>query len=116
MTAVLTLSAHRVPVTANIAENFVPCRSVSDQSRFLRGNNTDKVSAAADNHLASVFKFAVDVKENPRVMGIELKTIPGADEAIIKKSVEKCTSCIEGLGKLSCLNKSNCELFLRCEH
>ncbi|POM69256.1 Secreted RxLR effector peptide protein [Phytophthora palmivora] len=159
LAAVLTLSANQLPVTESVGSDValtgvmslgffhLVCadQSVSDQSRFLRGNNiaegdkeergfydvvqkmmaknivdkvvrtesfsaldkvTDpamvtKISTAADDHLASVFKFADETKKmSPRDLAIEMKTIQGADDDIIQKAVEMYTAYLRGRGKV----------------
>ncbi|KAJ8524441.1 hypothetical protein ON010_g16677 [Phytophthora cinnamomi] len=59
----------------------------------------NKISAAADEHLASVFKFAHDNNMSPDDLATHLKTIPKADKAISEKAVEMYSKYLEGLGK-----------------
>ncbi|POM75899.1 Secreted RxLR effector peptide protein [Phytophthora palmivora] len=149
MTVVSALSVHQVPATASVGSGveltgvmslgFLHLvgadQSVSDQSRFLRGNNIaegdeeergfyevvqkmmaknlvdkmvrtqsfsalekvddlaklNKISAAADDYLASMFKFADDANMKPADLAIHMKGIEGADDDIIKKAVEMYT-------------------------
>ncbi|POM73192.1 Secreted RxLR effector peptide protein [Phytophthora palmivora] len=158
LVAIMTLSVRQTSVTASVDSDVALTgvmslgllhlvgadQSVSDQSRFLRGNNiaegdkeergfyevvqkmmaknlvdkmvrtepfpaldkvkdpamASKISAAVDDHLKSVFKYAHETKKmSPKALANELKTIQGADDDIIEKAVGMYTDYLKRLGK-----------------
>ncbi|OWY97067.1 RxLR effector protein [Phytophthora megakarya] len=74
--------------------------SFSDLEKVDDLAKLDKVSAAADNHLVSLFKF-VDQEKNmgPRDLAKELKTFTNVDETLKKEAVQMYTNYLRGLGK-----------------
>ncbi|OWZ05751.1 RxLR effector protein [Phytophthora megakarya] len=153
MTAISALSVLQAPVTAAVGSDAVltgimPLRilhlvgadqGVSDQARFLRGNDVSKVdkeergfstadaknlvsklfrtnsfsdlekvddlttlgkiSDAADDHLASVFKFAKQKGMDPDDLTKGLKTFQELDDDFIKKAREMYSNYLKGLRK-----------------
>ncbi|POM76813.1 Secreted RxLR effector peptide protein [Phytophthora palmivora] len=147
MAALATLSVYQVPVTASIGSvaltggmslgllHLVSAdQTISDQSRFLRGNNIaeggkeergfaenlvykmlrtnsfsalkkvnnlatqKRISAIADDYLASLFSVVNKANMKTDDLAIHMKKI-GADDKSIGTAVEKYTTYLKELGK-----------------
>nr|QMU24855.1 PaRXLR31 [Phytophthora agathidicida] len=83
----------------NVANKMIRTNSISALEKVDDLAKLDKITAAIDDHLVSVFKFADDANMRPRDLAITLKKFPDVDDVFIKEAVQMYTNYLRRLGK-----------------
>ncbi|POM81241.1 Secreted RxLR effector peptide protein [Phytophthora palmivora] len=84
----------------NLVDKMVRTQSFSALEKVDSQAKLDKLSAAADDYLTSVFKFVHDAKMKPEDLAIQMKTFPDVDDAFVEKAVQMYTTYLKSIGEV----------------
>ncbi|POM77417.1 Secreted RxLR effector peptide protein [Phytophthora palmivora] len=85
----------------NLVDKMVRTQSFSALEKVDSQAKLDKLSAAADDYLTSVFKFVHEkAKMKPEDLAIQMKTFPDVDDAFVEKAVHMYTTYLKSIGEV----------------